>query len=61
MYGVYGNVSIPHYCKELNDAVCMHVDDPLNTEIIILYNSETNILVYQYAMKCSDAFIYCWI
>jgi len=58
MYGVYCNVSTSHYCKELNNAVCMHVDDPLNAEIIILYDNETNILVYQYAVNCSDVFIY---
>jgi hypothetical protein len=39
----------------------MQVDNPLNTEIIILYDNETNILVYQYAMKCSDVFIYSYI
>ena len=33
-------------------------DDPLNTDIIIQYNNENNILVYQYAMKCPGVFIY---
>jgi len=36
----------------------MHVDDTLNTEIIILYNNETNILVYQYSVNCFNVFIY---